>query len=608
MSREQETATTIERLLDRHESEDLEFKRARGGLPNSIWETYSAFANTHGGLIVLGVEELEDGRYALARLSREDAEKLKHTLWREIRNQQKVNACILSEKHVIIEEVEGSYLLLIQVPQAPRELRPIYIGTQADSGTYRRRSEGDFLCTPSEVRRMYADSDLAPPADSRILWNFTWDDIDLSSVKQYRVLFTQTKPSHPWITKDDQGLMEMLGGYRSDRETGEEGFTLAGLLMFGKHESITDPDCAPHFFLDYQEQIGQDNELRWIDRICSDGSWPSNLFQFYRRVLPKLQESLPTPFILDGNQRRENTPAHEALREAFVNCCVHADYREASPLKVLRSPSYILFSNPGAMLISRSQYIEGGQSICRNPSLQRMFMMIGAAERAGSGTGKIFQGWESIGRQRPNPQERDNPSVVELYMPLDSLLDPKIEQALEQLLGEDTWHRLSPDERNVLYITYTEEGITNHGRIRSSLSIHRADVTRLLQHLVQEGLLSPQGHGRGTIYRLETNVDAPEANVDSPEMNVDSPEANVDSSETNVDRPRTRIPFEVLRSIIMKYCTDNWRSVQEIASYTGKTTIYLRNHILPKLYPHLDRQYPSESHPNQKYRTKPYED
>ena len=68
------------------------------------------------------------------------------------------------------------------------------------------------------------------------------------------------------------------------------------------------------------------------------------------------------------------------------------------------------------------------------------------------------------------------------------------------------------------------------------------------------------------------------------------------------------MPFEVLRSIIMEYCTDNWRSVQEIASYTGKTTSYLRNHILPKLYPHLGRQYPSESHPNQKYRTKPYED
>ena len=223
---------------------------------------------------------------------------------------------------------------------------------------------------------MYADANVSVSADSRILDNYTFDDIDKASLDQYRRLFDLAKPGHAWLALDDITLLKKLGGYKVDRQTGKEGFTLAGLLMFGKTDAITDETCAPNFFLDYRE-LGEDSlTTRWLDRIYPDGTWEANLFQFYKRVLPKLQEILPVPFKLEGDTRKDETPAHVAVREALINTLVHADYSVNASTVITRSKSELMFSNPGGLLVSKQQFYEGGESVCRNVSLQKMFMML----------------------------------------------------------------------------------------------------------------------------------------------------------------------------------------------------------------------------------------
>ena len=341
----------------------------------------------------------------------------------------------MCEEHVIHAQYEDKELLVFSIPRASRVERPIH-RTQNPLGgnTYKRNYEGDFKCTDQEVRRMLADSNDATPVDGRILEGFKMEDIDMDSLRQYRNLFASIQPSHPWLTLDDIGLLTKLGGYRRDRRTGQEGFTLAGLLMFGKYDSIIDPECAPNFFPDYREYMNVGS--RWTDRIISDGTREMNLFQFYIRVYPLLSSQLPKPFRLEGDTRIEEGPTHIAIREAFVNTLVHADYTADGNILIEQKSDSFKFSNPGNLLISRYQYYHSdGNSICRNKSLQQMFMLIGRAEKAGSGVDKILKGWESVQWEKPYIEEYNRPDKVILSMSKLSLMDPEIISELKQLFG-----------------------------------------------------------------------------------------------------------------------------------------------------------------------------
>lgn len=83
---EKSATISIESLKTYREGKRLEVKSAKGGLPNSLWETYSAFANSDGGVIVLGVKESEDGSLLIEGLK--DVHKLLKDFWNMVNNRQ----------------------------------------------------------------------------------------------------------------------------------------------------------------------------------------------------------------------------------------------------------------------------------------------------------------------------------------------------------------------------------------------------------------------------------------------------------------------------------------------------------------------------------------
>jgi predicted HTH transcriptional regulator len=96
----------IRNLCDKGENTEVEFKSALGGFPNSFWETYSAFGNTEGGIIVLGIKE-KGHKFTPDHLTPEQVTKYKKQYWDDVHNKSKVNICLTMEDDVSEEDYEG---------------------------------------------------------------------------------------------------------------------------------------------------------------------------------------------------------------------------------------------------------------------------------------------------------------------------------------------------------------------------------------------------------------------------------------------------------------------------------------------------------------------
>lgn len=510
--------------LARHEGVDVEYKSAKGGLPKSLWETYSAFANTAGGTLYLGVKETDDG---LEFQGIREPEKLLTDFWNGINNRQKLSMNILEERHVTVEKVQGAAIVVVEIPRASRRERPVYVGVDPYKGTYRRNHEGDFRCNEFEVQRMFADRLDQEPPDSRILEYFDLGDLDSASLKQFRNRMASRSPDHPWLSEDDQDFLRKLGGWRKDRQSGAEGLTLAGLLMFGKTEAIQDNTALPGFHLDYRERLADDENTRWSDRLTIDGTWEANLFQFYQRMAQKLARdpALKVPFQRDEQgYRKGQTEVHEALQEALVNSLIHADHHGQGGIVIDRFKERFELSNPGTLLLSVDQLLVGGVSECRNKSLQKMFQLLGVGDKAGSGLDKIRSSWHAQLWQPPSLRETLRPDRVILTLPMISMLPDDVMALLERRFG-NAFRRLSEDEVQALVTAITEGRVTNQ-RLQEMLSRHRVDITQMLQGLVEKGMLEPHGRRRGTYYIL-----APADDTDHTLHNEESPLYSGVSSE-----------------------------------------------------------------------------
>lgn len=364
-------------------------------------------------------------------------------------------------------------------------------------GTYRRFNSGDMQVSEEMVRRMMAEQ-VEESRDAEILKGYGIDDLNIETFNAYRNMYSARQPDHPWNKVDVQDFLYQIGAWSRDRETGNSGLTRAGLLMFGQYRPIK--EAFPDYMVDYQERPEAKTETRWVDRLVPDGSWSGNLFDFYQKVIRKLTADLKVPFVLEGDQRQDDTPVHKALREALVNTLIHADYTGRVSVLVVKRRDMFGFRNPGDMRVAIEDAIAGSISDCRNRSLQDMFRYVGLGENAGSGLPKIFDIWDSQHWRKPLLKQKTDPNeqtLLELHTL--SLIPDHILQHLRETLREAAFDKLGKQEQLVLITAHIEKTV-DHARMMSILDIHPRDLSALLASLVDKKLLYQDGSGRGTIY------------------------------------------------------------------------------------------------------------
>ncbi len=587
----------------------LEFKKSQSKLSDDLWETYSAFANTEGGIIILGVKD--NGTVQGV----ENVPQQMKNLTTSLNNIEKVS-CNVSLAPGMVEtiELDGKHLIVIRVPKAAPSQKPVYInGNMAK--TYFRQNESDILCRGEMLQQMFRDRS-RESATGRLVPYTTWACIDKASWQGYKNRMQSFRPGHAWLELEDKELLEKLGGYTFDEATKQEGLTLAGLLMFGTDDAIRKffPNYQVNFY-EYDGREQQDMNRRWADRIYPDGTWAGNLYQFFFRVLPRLTESLKRPFEMNPDlSAKGETLAHKAVREAFANAIVHADYLGDGGIIIRKYPERLVLINPGTLLVAKDRLLRGGSSVCRNINLQNMFLCMGMVEKTGSGVDTILKGWLEECLMPPQVNEEHYPAQVVWELPFIGIIPQAEADKLKAQVGPERFKALSLPKQQILLVVYAKKE-ASHQDIHELLPmIHPSDLTKWLGELEAVGCLQSEGRTRAKVYRLPEKQKAHLDDVVAAATDTLTPferlvrDLKLSDAEIGLLRryhATKRNAPHVTDEVIMSVCKGRWVTSAQLALLMERNPKTLWTKAIQPLVRHkkLGRRYEDNRRSGQMYMT-----
>ena len=559
------------------EQGQIECKESLWQLPEGLWETVVAFANTAGGVILLGIAERR-GRFEITGIV--DAARQQHDLVAGLHDRLNIPLAAYPEPLIVHVGDEERVVLSLYVPEALPYQKPIYLRRQGlDRGCYKRVGGADARCTEDDLARFFQDRALISP-DMTPVPLARRDELDPVQIRAFRQLLTTQNPTSRVLAYADDDLLQAYGALIRPQEGSEFIPTVAGVLLFGTPELIR--RCFPAFQIDWIEIEGTE----WVPTPLERGagrSFQGPLLEVAREVLRLLRQELPERFALaPGEAQRLADPLHVALREALHNALMHQDYRIHRPTQFRRFADRLEIENPGASLKDPDRLGEPGSEL-RNPRIAHMFYDIGWVERKGTGIRAIQQAMEQLGLTPPafesDPQERAFRVIFYRHHFMD-------QADLTWLDGLRAFGLSTEEQKALVYARKT-------GRIDNAAyrGLNRADTlaaSRALTRLESLGLLarSAQRRGPGVYYTLSATdqaVVAPQSTAQStPQTTAQGLSPDIQALLRAVTEGQ-RLSQEQMGTLIVGLCAERPRKARELARLLRRSVGYLREAYLSRL-------------------------
>lgn len=194
---------------------------------------------------------------------------------------------------------------------------------------------------------------------------------------------------------------------------------------------------------------------------------------------------------------------------ALANCLTNANCHERRGVVCLWEQDAITIANPGDFRVDIDAALQGGEPDPRNANMMRMFSYIDIGERAGSGLPKIMSGWESCGYAPPRYEESFGPDRTKLTLPLTPnrfvhSSTGRVDESSGRIDNQSEISERAATKTGILDLV-KQEGSLTRAEAMEATGLGKSWVSKLLNELVEDGLLIAEGTTRDRIYRTASD-------------------------------------------------------------------------------------------------------